>query len=118
MPSATTSIKTATSDPLHVDDVDAYSIPEFCRRHGICRGTYYNMKANRTAPREFRAMGRVLFAGDIGSFAYAGQLGVHIRPRDDARTRPDELSDSLAAGSSCQSRHRWAGSWESRGRLA
>jgi hypothetical protein len=32
----------------------------------------------------FRAMGRVLFAGDVGPFAYAGQLGIHIRPLDDS----------------------------------
>jgi len=32
----------------------------------------------------FRAMLRALFAGDVGSFAYAGQLGVHVRPLDDA----------------------------------
>jgi hypothetical protein len=59
MPSVTTPKAT---NPSYVDDVDAYSIPEFCRRHGICRGTYYNMKATRTAPREFRAMGRVLIS--------------------------------------------------------
>jgi hypothetical protein len=52
---------TAASNP-HLDDVDAYSIPEFCRRHGICRGTFYNLRANGTAPREFRAMGRVLIS--------------------------------------------------------
>jgi hypothetical protein len=60
MPSATTFQQ--VTNPSHDDDVDAYSIPEFCRRHGICRGTYYHMKANRTAPREFRAMGRVLIS--------------------------------------------------------
>jgi hypothetical protein len=31
----------------------------------------------------FRAMGRLLFAGEIGRFNYAGQLGVHIRPLDE-----------------------------------
>jgi hypothetical protein len=30
----------------------------------------------------FRAMGRVLFAGDVGILTYAAQLGVHIRPLD------------------------------------
>ncbi len=30
----------------------------------------------------FRAMGRALFAGDVGLLTYAGQLGVHIRPLD------------------------------------
>jgi len=32
----------------------------------------------------YRAMGRFLFAGDVGRFTYAGQLGVHLRPLDDA----------------------------------
>ncbi len=31
----------------------------------------------------FRAMGRVLLAGDVGLVTYAGQVGVHVRPRDD-----------------------------------
>jgi hypothetical protein len=62
MPASKAASPQVTS-PSHVaDDVDAYSIVEFCRRHGICRGTYYNMKANRTAPREFRMMGRVLIS--------------------------------------------------------
>jgi hypothetical protein len=29
-----------------------------------------------------RAMGRLLFAGDVGAFTYAGQVGAHVRPRD------------------------------------
>jgi hypothetical protein len=32
----------------------------------------------------YRAMGRVLFAGDVGALTYAGHVGIHIRPRDDA----------------------------------
>jgi OmpA-OmpF porin, OOP family len=32
----------------------------------------------------WRAMLRVLFAGDSGVLTYAGQLGVHVRPLDDA----------------------------------
>ena len=32
----------------------------------------------------YRAMGRVLFAGDLARFTYAGHLGVHLRPLDDA----------------------------------
>lgn len=32
----------------------------------------------------FRAMIRALAAGDVGRFRYAGQLGVHIRPLDEA----------------------------------
>jgi hypothetical protein len=50
----------------------------------------------------YRGMGRFLFAGDVGSLMYAGQLGVHLRPRDDASTpgspRGSELLFGLAAG--------------------
>ena len=42
------------------DELDAYSIEEFCSRNSICRGTYYNMKKSKSGPREKRAMGRVL----------------------------------------------------------
>jgi hypothetical protein len=31
----------------------------------------------------FRGLVRLLFAGDVGTFAFAGNVGVHIRPRDD-----------------------------------
>jgi hypothetical protein len=41
-------------------ELDAYSIEEFCRRHSLSRGTYYNMKETGSGPREKRAMGRVL----------------------------------------------------------
>lgn len=41
-------------------ELDAYTIEEFCRRHSISRGTYYNMKADGSGPRESHAMGRVL----------------------------------------------------------
>jgi len=44
------------------DELDSYSIDEFCRRNSICRGTYYNMKADGSGPREKRAMGRVLIS--------------------------------------------------------
>jgi hypothetical protein len=32
----------------------------------------------------YRAMGRLLFAGDVARFTYAGMVGIHIRPLDDA----------------------------------
>lgn len=32
----------------------------------------------------FRAMGRILFAGDVDWFSYAGQIGIHLRPYSDA----------------------------------
>jgi hypothetical protein len=50
----------------------------------------------------YRAMGRVLFAGDMGLFTYAGHLGVHVRPLDDARVpespRGTEMLFGAAAG--------------------
>lgn len=49
----------------------------------------------------YRAMGRVLFAGDVGAFTYAGQVGIHIRPRDDSPVpgpRGSELLFGAAAG--------------------
>jgi hypothetical protein len=50
----------------------------------------------------YRAMGRVLFAGDVGMFAYAGHLGVHVRPLDESSTpgspQGSELLFGVAAG--------------------
>jgi OmpA-OmpF porin, OOP family len=50
----------------------------------------------------FRGMLRLLFAGDVGPVGYAGQLGVHIRPLDDAPTpgspEGSELLFGIAAG--------------------
>jgi hypothetical protein len=49
-----------------------------------------------------RAMLRALVAGDLGLFAYAGQVGVHIRPLDDSPTpgspQGSELLFGLAGG--------------------
>jgi hypothetical protein len=50
----------------------------------------------------YRAMGRVLVAGDVGRFTYAGQLGLHVRPLDDSPTpgspRGSELLFGAAGG--------------------
>jgi hypothetical protein len=50
----------------------------------------------------FRAMVRVLFAGDLGRYAYAGLLGWHIRSLDDSPTpgspQGNELLFGVAAG--------------------
>lgn len=59
----------------------------------------------------FRAMGRILFAGDVGRFSYAGQLGVHIRPLDSpapGTPRGSELLFGVAAGSRLSVGSRWA----------
>jgi hypothetical protein len=50
----------------------------------------------------YRAMFRALFAGDVGLFTYAGQVGVHVRPLDDApipgSPQGSELLFGAAAG--------------------
>jgi len=50
----------------------------------------------------YRAMGRFLFAGDVGQFSYAGQLGAHVRPRSEApipdTPRGSELLFGAAGG--------------------
>lgn len=46
----------------------------------------------------YRAMIRVLAAGDVGSFRYAAQLGVHIRPLDDPSTPGSPLGSELLFG--------------------
>jgi OOP family OmpA-OmpF porin len=50
----------------------------------------------------FRAMGRLLFAGDVGALSYAGQIGVHVRPLDESPTpggpQGSELLFGLAGG--------------------
>jgi len=50
----------------------------------------------------YRVMARLLFAGDLARFTYAGQLGVHIRPLDDSPApgspQGDELLFGVAAG--------------------
>ncbi len=46
----------------------------------------------------YRAMARVLLAGDIGLFTYAGQLGVHVRPLDDSPTSGSPQGSELLFG--------------------
>ena len=45
--------------PKPTTDRDAYSVEEFCRRHNISRGTYYNLK-KEDRPTEARVGHRVL----------------------------------------------------------
>jgi hypothetical protein len=48
----------------------------------------------------FRAMLRALVAGDVGSFTYAGHVGVHVRPRDDASVPEAPQGSELLFGAS------------------
>ncbi len=51
-----------------------------------------------------RSMLRVLVAGDVGLFTYAGQLGVHIRPLDDAPTPGSPEGSELLFGGAAGAR--------------
>ena len=42
------------------DDLDAFSIVEFCRRHEISRSTFYNLRKIGQGPRETRIMRRIV----------------------------------------------------------
>jgi hypothetical protein len=46
----------------------------------------------------YREMGRVLVAGDVGQFTYAGHVGVHIRPLDDSPTPESPRGSELLFG--------------------
>jgi len=68
----------------------------------VPEGTIQGSRADYTTDGTVRAMFRGLFAGDVGLLTYAGQLGVHVRPLDDAPTpgspRGSELLFGAAAG--------------------
>lgn len=62
-PSALSLVKSppkAQAPPKSTAERDAYTIEEFCQRHAISRGTYYNLRAADKGPKEARALGRVL----------------------------------------------------------
>ncbi|MGA2449039.1 MAG: hypothetical protein ABTD50_10215 [Polyangiaceae bacterium] len=46
----------------------------------------------------YRAMGRVLLAGDVGRFTYAGHVGIHIRPLDDSPAPGSPQGSELLVG--------------------
>jgi hypothetical protein len=46
----------------------------------------------------FRAMGRLLFAGDVGHATYAAQLGVHVRPMDQSPAPESPQGSELLFG--------------------
>lgn len=59
-------------------------------------------RSDYTTDDTFRAIGRVLVAGDTPTLAYAGHLGVHVRPLDDGSVpggpRGSELLFGVAGG--------------------
>jgi hypothetical protein len=61
----------ATTGPFRLGLGAQLIVPSGERKYYFSDGTY-------------RAIGRLLFAGDSGVFTYAGHLGFHLRPRDDS----------------------------------
>jgi predicted DNA-binding transcriptional regulator AlpA len=48
-------------------DFDAQSITEFCRRHGLCRATFYNLKKRDEAPAVMKVGSRVLVTAEAAA---------------------------------------------------
>jgi len=48
--------------PKSTTERDAYSVREFCARHGISNGHYYKLRSEGLGPKEARALGRVLIS--------------------------------------------------------
>ncbi len=45
-------------------DFDALSISDFCRRHGLCRATFYNLLKRGQGPATMRIGSRVLISAE------------------------------------------------------
>ena len=50
-----------------LDDPDAYSIDEFCRRHMISRPTYIRLRTNGKGPREIKFDQKVLITKEAAA---------------------------------------------------
>jgi hypothetical protein len=69
-----------TGPPESTEERDAYSIPEFCRRHNISTGTYYNLKTCGQGPREARALKRVLITKEAAANWRRDRESIEITP--------------------------------------
>jgi hypothetical protein len=58
-----------------------------------------------------RGMVRFLAAGDVGRFSYAGQLGLHVRPRDDSPVPGSPSGNELLFGLGAGRRFRVGTGW-------
>ena len=48
-------------------DYDALSISDFCRRHGLCRATFYNLMKRDQAPATMRVGSRILISAEAAA---------------------------------------------------
>jgi hypothetical protein len=74
------------SDPRIGVDVRLLGEPGTLLRLGAGAQLYFpsGSRADYVSDARYRAMFRFLAAGDAGAYTYAGQLGVHVRPLNDA----------------------------------
>ena len=49
------------------DDIDAYSVEQFCRRHGISPQLYYKLKPQGLMPMTFKLGARVLISREAAA---------------------------------------------------
>jgi len=61
-------------------------------------------RADYVTDGSYRAMGRVLVAGDVGAFTYAGHAGVHVRPLDDSPAPGSPQGSELLFGGAAGAR--------------
>lgn len=52
---------------MHNDDLDACTIPEFCRRHGFSVSHYFALSSKGLGPRVMRAGKRVLVSREAAA---------------------------------------------------
>jgi hypothetical protein len=45
----------------------AFTIPEFCSAHRICRATFYNLVRDGQAPRRMKVRGKVLIEAEAAA---------------------------------------------------
>ncbi len=57
----------ARGDSLSLGDMLAFSIPEFCRRHGISRAHFYNLSKTGDAPTVMRVGRRTLISAEAAA---------------------------------------------------
>jgi len=74
------------SDPRTGVDARLFGEPGSLLRLGAGAQLIFpsGIRADYVTDARYRAMFRFLAAGDVGAFRYAGQLGVHVRPLNDA----------------------------------
>ena len=87
-------------------DVRLWGGPQSCFRLGASAQLIIpsGFRSDYDTDATYRAMFRVLVAGDEGLFTYAGQLGVHLRPLDDYPTPQSPQGSELLFGAAAGAR--------------